>query len=298
MRAKYGKLIYARLLTLNGHNINQATFYLRAQHSMGGVDMKLDGKVAIVTGSGQGIGRAISFVFAREGANIVLNDVNVSTLTKTAEEICSLGREVLPVKADVSNSNDAKEMIRKSVEKFGKIDVLVNNAGIMRNAPIEQLSEDDWDAVMNVNLKGVFLCSKYVGQQMIEQKSGVIVNIASIAGLNPQIHTGAYSVSKAGVISLTELLAMEWAAYNIRVNAVCPGPTKTTLFESYWSGERREARKKAIPIGRFGEPEDIAKAALFLASDDASYLTGHTLVVDGGSSKCLYHLVDQIVEMA
>jgi len=260
--------------------------------------MKLKGKVAIVTGSGQGIGQAISLVFAREGADIVLNDVNFSTLTKVAEEIRSLGREVLPVKADVSNGNDVMEMVRKSVEKFGKIDVLVNNAGIMRNAPIEQLSEEDWDAVMNVNLKGVFLCSKYVGQQMIKQKSGAIVNIASIAGLNPQIHAGAYSVSKAGVISLTELLAMEWAACNVRVNAICPGPTKTTLFDSCWSGERREARRKAIPIGRFGEPKEIAKAALFLASDDIGYLTGHTLVVDGGSSKCLYHLVDQIVEMA
>jgi len=260
--------------------------------------MKLDGKVAIITGSGQGIGRTISLVFAREGAKIVLNDVNINTLAKTAEEIRSLGREVLPIRADVSNGNDAKEMVNKSIKKFGRIDILVNNAGIMRNAPIEQLSEDDWDAVMNVNLKGVFLCSKYVGQQMIKQKSGVLINIASIAGLNPQIHAGAYSVSKAGVISLTELLAMEWATHSIRVNAICPGPTKTTLFDSCWSGERREARKKAIPIGRFGEPEDIAKAALFLASDDASYLTGHTLVVDGGSSKCLYHLVDQIVEMA
>ncbi len=260
--------------------------------------MKLEGKVAIITGSGQGIGQAISMVFAREGADIVLDDVKVSTMTKTAEEIRALGRKVLPIKADISIASDVRRMVNKSVEKFGKIDILVNNAGIMRNAPIEQLSEDDWDAVMNVNLKGVFLCSKYVGQQMIKQKGGVIINIASIAGLNPQIHAGAYSISKAGVISLTELLAMEWATHNIRVNAICPGPTKTTLFDSYWFGESREARKKAIPMGRFGEPEEIAKVALFLASDDSSYLTGHTLVADGGSSKCLYNLVDQLVKIA
>jgi len=259
--------------------------------------MKLKGKVAIVTGSGRGIGKAISLEFAREGADIVVNvHRDVKSASKVAEEIRSLGRRSVPVIADVSNNDDAKRLINTAVKEFGRIDILVNNAGILKPVPLEQLSEDDWDSVMNVNLKGAFLCSKYACQEMIKQKSGgVIINIASIAGLIPEVLAGAYSPSKAALISLTELMAVEWAKYNIRVNAICPGPIETEMSDIDWpSKEKKEVRAKGIPLNRFGRTEEVAKVAVFLASDDASYITGHALLVDGGSSKSMYHLIHQL----
>jgi len=254
--------------------------------------MKLQGKVAIVTGSGRGIGKAISLEFARQGADVVVNaHRDIKAIFETAEEIRSLGRKSLPIVADVSNNEDVKKLVSETIKQFGKIDILVNNAGIMKSAPIEQLSEDDWDSVMNINLKGTFLCSKYVSQQMIKQKSGVIINIASIAGLIPEIFAGAYSPSKAGLINLTQLLALEWAKYNIRVNAICPGSIETAMTNAEWPGKKREARIKAIPLNRFGKPEEVAKTAVFLACDDSSYMTGHALVMDGGSLISMYYLV-------
>jgi len=258
--------------------------------------MKLQGKVAIVTGSGRGIGKAISLEFARQGADVVVNaHRDIKAIFETAEEIRSLGRKSLPIVADVSNNEDVKKLVSETIKQFGKIDILVNNAGIMRSAPIEQLSEDDWDSVMNINLKGTFLCSKYVSQQMIKQKSGVIINIASIAGLIPEIFAGAYSPSKAGLINLTQLLALEWAKYNIRVNAICPGSIETAMTDAEWPGKKREARIKAIPLNRFGKPEEVAKTAVFLACDDSSYMTGHALVMDGGSSISMYYLVHLLI---
>jgi len=254
--------------------------------------MKLQGKVAIVTGSGRGIGKAISLEFARQGADVVVNaHRDIKAIFETAEEIRSLGRKSLPIVADVSNNEDVKKLVSETIKQFGKIDILVNNAGIMRSAPIEQLSEDDWDSVININLKGTFLCSKYVSQQMIKQKSGVIINIASIAGLIPEIFAGAYSPSKAGLINLTQLLALEWAKYNIRVNAICPGSIETAMTNAEWPGKKREARIKAIPLNRFGKQEEVAKTAVFLACDDSSYMTGHALVMDGGSLISMYYLV-------
>jgi len=262
------------------------------------VEVKLKGKVTIVTGSSRGIGKAISLEFARQGADVVVNaHRDIKAMFETVEEIRSLGHESIPIVADVSNSKDVKKLVNETVKEFGKIDVLVNNAGIMRPAPIEELSEDDWDNVMNVNLKGAFLCSKYVGKQMIKQKKGVILNIASIAGLVPEVFAGAYSPSKAALISLTHLLALEWAKYNIRVNAICPGPVETAMTNAEWPGKKREARIKAIPLKRFGKPEEVAKAAVFLASEDSSYVTGHALVIDGGSSKSMYYLLNLLIDL-
>jgi len=261
-------------------------------------EKKLEGKVAIVTGSSRGIGKAISLEFARQGARVVVNgNSDMKGLSETAEEIRAVGCRSLPILADISNSSDVKKLVSTTMKEFGKIDILVNNAGIMKSAPIEELSEDDWDNVMNVNLKGAFLCSKYVGKQMIKQKRGVILNIASIAGLVPVVFAGSYSPSKAALISLTHLLALEWAKYNIRVNAICPGPVETELTNAEWPGKKRAARIKAIPLKRFGKPEEIAKAAVFLASDDSSYVTGHALVVDGGSVISMYHLVNLFISL-
>lgn len=262
------------------------------------VEVKLKGKVAIVTGSSRGIGKAISLEFARQGADVVVNaHRDIKAMFETAEEIRSLGRESIPIVADVSNSKDVNNLVNETVKEFGKIDILVNNAGIMKSTPIEELSEDDWDNVMNVNLKGAFLCSKHVGKQMIKQKKGVIVNIASIAGFVPEVFAGAYSPSKAALISLTYLLALEWAKHNIRVNAICPGPVETAMTNAEWPGRKREARIKAIPLKRFGKPEEVAKAAVFLASEDSSYITGHALVIDGGSLKSMYYLLDVLIDL-
>jgi len=260
------------------------------------VEGKLQGSVAIVTGSGRGIGKAISLEFAGQGADVVVNaHSDVKAIFKTAEEIRALGRRSLPVVADVSNTKDVKRLVSETTKEFGKIDILVNNAGIMKPAPIEKLSEEAWDSVMNVNLKGAFLCSKYVGHQMIMRKNGVIINIASIAGFVAEVFAGAYSPSKAGLISLTQLLALEWAKYNIRVNAICPGAIETAITNAEWPGKKREARIEAIPLKRFGKPEEVAKTAVFLACSDSSYTTGHALVMDGGSSQSMYSLVNLLI---
>jgi len=260
--------------------------------------MKLKGKVAIVTGAGRGIGRAISLEYAREGADVVVSDIDLQAATDAAKEVRSLGREELAVKVDVSDSTEVREMAENVLNRFGKIDILVNNAGFFkRTSPIVDLSEEEWDKAMDVNLKGTFLCTKYVGKQMTKQREGLIINIASISGLMPFVHWGPYSPSKAGVISLTQLAALELAEYNIRVNAICPGPIRTPLTDIVYADKKlREARIKSIPLNRFGEAEEVAKVAVFLACEDSSYMTGHAIVVDGGSSKSTFHLIDMITK--
>lgn len=259
--------------------------------------MKLQGKVAIVTGASRGIGKAISLKFAEQGAFVVEADIvanvneNLSEISGTETE-SSLAHQRLAMVGDISKNEDVKRMVNDTIEKFGKIDILVNNAGIMKSSPIEQVSERDWDTIMNVNLKGAFLCSKHVSKHMMSQESGVIINIASIAGLIPEVNVGAYGPSKAGLINLTQIMAMEWAKYDIRVNAICPGPIETAITNVQWPGETHEVRARAIPLKRFGRPNEVASAAVFLACDDASYITGHSLIVDGGSSKSMFHLLN------
>lgn len=260
--------------------------------------MKLEGRVAVVTGGGRGIGRAIALEFAGEGANLAVIDMDLQTATGVVEEVKVLGRDGLAIKTDVTKSKEVKDMVESVLSRFKRIDVFVNNAGVFkRSGPIVDLPEEEWDSVVNVNLRGTFLCCKYVAKQMIERKEGVIINVASISGMMPFPHWGAYSPSKAAVISLTEMLALECAPYNVRVNAVCPGPVRTPLTDIVYTDKKlRAARIKSIPLNRFGETEDVAKAVVFLASGDSSYMTGQTLVVDGGSLRSVFHIVDLITK--
>jgi NAD(P)-dependent dehydrogenase (short-subunit alcohol dehydrogenase family) len=254
--------------------------------------MKLEKKVAIVTGGGQGIGKAICLSFAREGSDVMVTDIVSETAKEVSKEIEAIGRRSLSFGMDVSNGKHVQEMVQTALKTFGRIDVLVNVAGIFIKSPIEEVSEQDWDRVIAVNLKGTFLCSQAVGKEMIKQGGGSIVNFASVAGHTPQIYSGAYSPSKAGVILLTKIMAVEWAKYNIRVNAVSPGPITTPMTDSIYNTEKlKKGRARAIPLNRFGTPEEVAKAIVFLASEDASYITGHALTIDGGSLDSMFYLV-------
>lgn len=258
--------------------------------------MKLKDKKAIVTGSSRGIGRSIALALAREGASVVINyHTSEKKAQAVAEKIHSIGQEAMVIKADVSNKDAVKRIINETVQEFGSIDILVNNAGIVRRDPIHRLSEADWDQVIDTNLRGPFLCSKYAGRQMIEQEEGTIINISSIAGLQPEINLGAYSVSKAGLIRLSQVLAMELSEYNVRVNTVCPGPVETPMMkEAYDTPTLFKARTEAIPMKRFAKPEEIADLVVFLASDNAKYITGEHIVIDGGSTRSMYYLVDKL----
>ena len=261
--------------------------------------MKLKGKVAVVTGSSQGIGKAIALDLAKAGAHLVVNyNQNIEAAKEVAETIRMQGRRALILQGDVSKSDDVRQIVKDTLEAFGKIDILVNNAGIFISGPIEEISEQDWDRVIAVNLKGAFLCCQAVGRHMIERKSGgSIINIASISGHIPEIHGGAYTASKAGIIGLTKLLAIEWSKYSIRVNAVSPGPVMTPLQQkAYPTKKLLEARNRAIPMGRHGTPEEIAKAVVFLVSDDAGYITGEEITVDGGSQISMFQLVHRLAD--
>ena len=261
--------------------------------------MKLDNRVALITGSSQGIGSGIAVKFAEEGADVVINYCkNIEMAETVADKIRSLSRNALTIRADVSKRTDVTGMVQTALDQFGKIDILVNNAGIFISGGIADLKEETWDRVMAVNLKGVFLCCQAVGKYMIANKvRGSIINVASISGRLPELNGNAYSPSKAGVISLSALLAVEWAEYGIRVNSLSPGPVMTPLQKEIYSTQQLlDARNRGIPMKRHGEPEEIGKAAVFLASDDASYVTGENLSVDGGSLISMYHLIHQLAE--
>lgn len=245
----------------------------------------LEGKVAIVTGGKRGIGKAIALTFAEAEADVAICSRVVADgkLEATADEIQKLGRRSLAVQADVSRKADVDNLVQKVVDEFGSIDILVNNAGIYIEAPILELSEEDWEKVHGIDLKGAFLCSQAVGKVMVRQKRGSIINIASVMGLRPLINPGGYDVAKAGLIMLTKSLAIELASDNIRVNAVAPGYVKTEQNEYILSNpERLKRYESAIAMGRLAEPIEIAMVALFLASDASSYLTGCTVLADGG----------------
>jgi len=245
--------------------------------------MRLKNKVAIITGGAGGIGYAISTRFAQEGAVVVVNGRHLENITKVANKITEKGGRALALKADVTNLAEIKGMVDKILKEVGRIDILVNNAGIMGNAPIENLKVEDWEKVMNVNLTGVFLCCQVIGNEMIKVSNGNIINIASIVAHQPYPLGGAYSVSKSGVVILTKQLAIEWAKYSIRVNAISPGMIRTPINEFHHShAETYEKRKALIPLQRIGMPEDVANAAVFFASDESNYITGQVLLVDGG----------------
>lgn len=243
--------------------------------------MKLKGKVAVITGSGRGIGKAIAMTLAKEGADIVVNDINLKDAEDTALEIRAMGRKALAIAVNVADRSQAKEMFAKIKEEFGQLHVLVNNAGITRDALLLKLTEEQWDQVIDVNLKGVFNCCQFAAGMMAEQNEGKIVNLASIAGQMGNVGQINYAATKAGVIGMTKTMAKELARYNVNVNAIAPGFIKTPMTDAI-PEKVKESLKKAIPLNRLGEPEDIANAVRFLVTDDSSFITGHVLSCNGG----------------
>jgi 3-oxoacyl-[acyl-carrier protein] reductase len=243
--------------------------------------MDLKGKVALITGSAQGIGRAIAILFARKGADIVVSDLNSEEAQKVAKEIEKIGRRCLVTITNVADFKEAEQMINKTIEELGRIDILVNNAGIVRDSLLLRMKEESWDQVLNVNLKGTFNCTRAAVRFMVKQRSGKIVNIASISGEMGNIGQANYSASKAGVIGFTKTAAREFASRGINVNAVAPGFIDTLMTKSL-PDDIRENLKKQIPVERLGTPEDIAEAVYFLVSDASSYITGQVINVNGG----------------
>ncbi|MFH1774962.1 MAG: 3-oxoacyl-ACP reductase family protein [Methanobacteriota archaeon] len=241
----------------------------------------LTGKVAIVTGASRGLGRAMAVGLAGAGANVVVTDV--LDTSETVEEIKKLGGKAIGIKADVSKKGDVERMVQQTIEKFGRVGILVNNAGIFRMAPAEAMKEEDWDKVIAVNLKGQFLCAQEVGKRMIKQKSGKIINMASVAGKLAFAQSAAYNASKAGIILMTKTLAVEWGKYNIQVNAICPGVFATAMTENFLKDKNfLQMIKTRVPLARYGEPEELVGAVIYLASNASDYMTGHALVIDGG----------------
>jgi len=245
--------------------------------------MRLKKQVAIVTGAGQGIGRAVALTLVREGATVVVNDIDLEKAEKVAEEVSAQGGQALPVQADVSKAKDVDILVKKALDSYKRVDILVNNAGVAKMTRLLELTEAEWDRTMNINIKGQFLCSKAVIAQMIKQKRGKIVNVASLAAHIGAPGLAAYGASKGGVVQLTKALAVELGKFNIMVNAVSPGLTLTDLIKSavkdrpdFIEGIDR------IPLRRAAEPEDIANAVLFLASSESDYITGQVIIVDGG----------------
>ena len=244
-------------------------------------ELKLEGKVALVTGAAQGIGKAVALLLARNGADIVVSDINPEKAEETANEIKSIGRNALAIQGNVANWNDVERMVEAILEKFAKIDILVNNAGITRDKLILRMTEEDWDAVLDVNLKGTFHCTKAVVRHMAKQRSGKIVNIASVVGEMGNAGQANYSASKAGVIGLTKTVAREFAQRGININAIAPGYIQTPMTDAL-PEKAKEELKKLIPMERLGKPEDVAEAVLFLVSEESSYITGQVLNVNGG----------------
>jgi len=245
----------------------------------------LKGEKAIVTGGGQGLGREMALALAEAGADVAVVQRRVEVAEKTAEEIRKLGRDSFAMKVDVSKAEDAKNMVEAVKDRFGKIDILINNAGVDHHVSAVELTEEDWDRMIDINLKGEFLGCQMVGREMIKQRKGSIINIASICAfivVRPQLQVH-YDVAKAGVAQLTRCLAMEWAKYNIRVNAIAPGYMKTPMLaRNLGPGKIGEQWVKLTPMGRLGEPYEIKGLALFLASKASSFITGSTILMDGG----------------
>jgi len=238
----------------------------------------LEGKSVIITGSAQGIGKEIAKKFIEAGAKVVISDINKELAEKTARE---LGPQAISIACDVTKKEDVKKLIAETKEKFGSVDVVVNNAGIAKDGLFVRMKEEDWDSVLNINLKGTFLVSQMAATKMMRQNSGKIINIASVSGMFGNVGQANYAASKAAVIALTKVMARELANYNINVNALAPGFIETAMTDKL-PDEVKEQVKKLVPFGKMGTVEDVANAALFLASDEAKYITGQTIPVCGG----------------
>jgi len=242
----------------------------------------LSGKTALVTGGSRGIGRAIAIDLAKNGADVAVNySGNEEKANEVVKEIESLGRKAFAIRANVANADEVNSMVNEVIERFGRLDILVNNAGITKDNLLMRMKESEWDDVININLKGVFNCTKAVTRQMMKQRSGRIINIASIVGIAGNAGQANYVAAKAGIIGLTKTTAKELAGRNITVNAVAPGFISTDMTDQLTEQIRNEMLKQ-IPLGRFGEPNDIANMVTFIASDKSSYMTGQTLCLDGG----------------
>lgn len=246
--------------------------------------MKLEGKVAVVTGGSRGVGRAVCLAFAREGADVVVNYATRPEAAKeVVEEIQKMGRKAVAVGADVATWEGAQSVIKGAIDNFGKIDILVNNAGFIRPALLHKMSEEDWQAVIDIHLKAPWLCIKAAFPYMSEQKSGSIINVTSVAGVVGTVGQINYSAAKGGVIALTKSAARELAQYGIRVNCICLGIVETEMSEKIRTDPKLvEIYKRRILMGRFATAEEVAGAFVFLASDEASYITGQVIMVDGG----------------
>jgi 3-oxoacyl-[acyl-carrier protein] reductase len=245
---------------------------------------KLDGRVAVVTGAASGIGKGIAIAFAAEGADIVVADqTSEDGASEVVDAVASLGRQVLFVRTDVSDETSVRSMAEQAISRFGKVDVLVNNAGIFTESLLENMPVEDWDRVVGTNLRGTFLCTRFLIGQMLERGDGSIINIASQLAQIGGVSAAHYSASKAGVIGLTKALAREVSTRGVRVNAIAPGPIKTPLLDGE-TEEWRSAKLAELPIGRFGEVSEVTPTAVLLASEDGSYYVGQTLSPNGGDA--------------
>lgn len=245
----------------------------------------LAGRIAIITGGGRGIGFAIAKGLASSGAAIVIADINKDGAEKAAAMIREEGFQAKSISVDVSKRSSVEDMVIEVIKECRKIDILVNCAGIIVRKPIEEVTDEDWNSIMDVNLRGIFLCSQMVGREMIKQREGKIINISSNIAQVLQPGRGVYAVSKAGVSHLTKVMALEWAPYHINVNALAPAPTMTDLNKKYFAEhpEDLKERLRSIPMGRLGDPQDYVGTAIFLASKASDFITGQTIFVDGGS---------------
>ena len=249
-----------------------------------GDKMKLKNKVAIITGGGSGIGKATAILFAKEGCKVVIADVNPKPGEEVERMIRNGGEEAFFIKTDVTNSSEVKRLMDKTIKKYSKLDILFNNAGTYFMKNFEEITEDDWDKTLDINLKGAFLCSKYA-LPLLKKTKGTIINNASGLGIKPEPGSIAYCASKAGLISLTRSMALEYSKIGIRVNCVCPGPILTPLLKKALpTKEDLDECASMMPMKRIGTSEEVAKVVLFLASDDASYVTGGIYTVDGGET--------------
>jgi len=246
----------------------------------------LKGKVAIVTGARRGMGRSHALALAREGVKVVVSDISLEDCQKVVEEIEREGGEAMAIKCDVTKKKEVEEMVKKTIDKWEKIDILVNNAGICQFKPFLELTEEDWDRTLDINLKGYFLVAQAVAKEMVKRKSGVIINIASVAmgqtgiGFPALVH---YCASKGAIVAMTEAMALELAPYNIRVNAISPGAIETPMIDPVKKDPKMlEGVLSRIPLRRVGRPEEVSNLVLFLASDASSYMTGSDVVIDGG----------------
>ena len=244
----------------------------------------LDGKIAIITGAGQGMGRGIALSLADKGANVIAIDINYEAVKNLVSAIKGNNQKALAIKADISVATEVDAAVREVLDYFHHIDILVNNAGLSLLVPTVQMTEEEWDKIMNVNLKGMLFCCQAVGRQMIKKRTGTIINIASVGGHGGIPKMAAYCASKGAIISLTRSLAIEWAEFNIRVNSVSPGMTETSMVQRLraQSPDVFEQREKMIPLGRAGKIQDVVNLVDFLASQKSNYITGQDIIIDGG----------------